>query len=360
MDGGIGGGVNARRVLRDTTPAFPVGLPLSLRIGGIFFILPQKKMYKQRKINNIFLGFFLFGFFSGGVAHHVRSTKFAVGQAEAGSTGPTGPTETRQAYTKVLTELMRISERTSHASPFAQLPFANVTFGGGGFRTISYIAQMHVLQEMGLLDHTTSFSGASLGAFWALVALIPNTDIQNGDRLTDAMLLLAIEYAHRAHVGWFDSFGTCGWRFREALELLPDNIPDYVNGRLYVSITRTRPLRNVVISSYESREDVINAIIASMSIPFWTGQGGCFDFRGDPSLDGGFTDNLPNSNKNGVFAVTPPSMRHWTNVAHVFAPPGTLRAWWMGWDRTLESATEMMVSEFQHGADCCIKRLAGK
>ena len=81
------------------------------------------------------------------------------------------------------------------------------------------------------------------------------------------------------------------------------------------------------MSHYDSREDLIAAVLASMFIPGWTRGflSPCASFRGNLAIDGGFSDNVPE----------PPAERmtlenHWTIVdkeaplCQVFSPP---RAW---------------------------------
>jgi hypothetical protein len=86
-------------------------------------------------------------------------------------------------------------------------------------------------------------------------------------------------------------------------ELLPDDIAARASGRVHVAVTRLapswtlvpfRPVAGDLISSFDSRDDFIAALLASCYIPFY------FDrirpgvrFRGAWCADGGITNFLP-------------------------------------------------------------------
>jgi predicted acylesterase/phospholipase RssA len=82
---------------------------------------------------------------------------------------------------------------------------------------------------------------------------------------------------------------------RFATELLPSNAHELCSGKVFISITRVgmRGLENHIVSHFESRQDLIDACLASANIPYFSATGWGSRFRGDRVLDGGLTNNCP-------------------------------------------------------------------
>jgi predicted acylesterase/phospholipase RssA len=76
-----------------------------------------------------------------------------------------------------------------------------------------------------------------------------------------------------------------------------------LNGKLFVSLTSFDGSlwpSNVLVSHFDSRLDLIEALCASATIPFFTGSPLLGTFRGKTAIDGGLTLNMPvfKDNKN--------------------------------------------------------------
>lgn len=78
-------------------------------------------------------------------------------------------------------------------------------------------------------------------------------------------------------------------------ELLPDNAHELCSGKVFISLTLLTIFgpKNVIISKYHSKADLIEAVVSSCSIPFMTSRDIISNFRGMRVLDGGFTNNTP-------------------------------------------------------------------
>lgn len=74
--------------------------------------------------------------------------------------------------------------------------------------------------------------------------------------------------------------------------LLPDDIHIRASGRLFVSMTKISDRSNQLVSSFVSKQDLLEALRASSFVPFMSGWR-LPRFRGDLVFDGGYTDNLP-------------------------------------------------------------------
>jgi len=76
------------------------------------------------------------------------------------------------------------------------------------------------------------------------------------------------------------------------------------SGRLFISATRARDYANVVISEFDSRDELIQAILCSCFIPFYCGRTPP-TYRGEHYIDGGFSDNQPGKWEPGTVTVSP-------------------------------------------------------
>mmetsp|Transcript_11205 Transcript_11205/g.19148 ORF Transcript_11205/g.19148 Transcript_11205/m.19148 type:complete len:379 (-) Transcript_11205:103-1239(-) len=78
-------------------------------------------------------------------------------------------------------------------------------------------------------------------------------------------------------------------------EVLPDNAHELCSGKVFISITLLTVFgpKNIIVSKFHSKSDLIEAVTASCSIPFMTSRNIVSYFRGMRVLDGGFTNNTP-------------------------------------------------------------------
>ncbi|KAJ0062544.1 hypothetical protein NL108_016563, partial [Boleophthalmus pectinirostris] len=90
---------------------------------------------------------------------------------------------------------------------------------------------------------------------------------------------------------------TPGFNFMETLRegidrILPSDAHTKASDRLYVSLTHAKTGKNHIVSKYNSREELVKALMASSFIPFYAGLKP-LEFRGETWVDGGFSDSLP-------------------------------------------------------------------
>lgn len=78
-------------------------------------------------------------------------------------------------------------------------------------------------------------------------------------------------------------------------EKLPPNAYLLCNNRMFISITviTSFGLKNLIVSEYYSNEDLIEACLASSTIPYITERKMYRTFRGMKVVDGGLTNNTP-------------------------------------------------------------------
>eukprot|EP00622_Pseudochattonella_farcimen_P008125 FR744293.1.p1 GENE.FR744293.1~~FR744293.1.p1 ORF type:complete len:198 (+),score=14.00 FR744293.1:296-889(+) len=79
------------------------------------------------------------------------------------------------------------------------------------------------------------------------------------------------------------------------LKVLPEDAYRRCSGRVFISITIMKFGRceNMIVSEFQSNLDLIEACMASSTIPFITTSGFGQHFRGHRVIDGGATNNIP-------------------------------------------------------------------
>lgn len=80
---------------------------------------------------------------------------------------------------------------------------------------------------------------------------------------------------------------------------MPDDAHIRVSGKLHISLTRICDGKNVIVSQFESKQDLLNALMASAFVPFFSGWLPPL-FHGVRYMDGGFSDNLPTLDENTI------------------------------------------------------------
>ncbi|NXI51623.1 PLPL2 protein, partial [Chloroceryle aenea] len=85
---------------------------------------------------------------------------------------------------------------------------------------------------------------------------------------------------------------------------LPENTHQLSSGRLCISLTRVSDGKNALISHFNSKEEVVQALICSSFVPIYCGLIPP-SFRGVRYVDGGISDNLPHYESKNTITVSP-------------------------------------------------------
>eukprot|EP00963_Diacronema_lutheri_P008519 scaffold762_cov363-Pavlova_lutheri.AAC.6 len=158
-------------------------------------------------------------------------------------------------------------------------------FSAGGLLFPYYIGVLDELRTLGYVNESTPVAGSSAGALIAAV---------NASGLgTEEVFLACKELVRDCRVG-----GT-RYRLREVLQrflddLLPDDIHLRASGKTFVGITQLTPsIRSTLVNTFESKEDLISALLTSSHVPLYMERSLVTRFRGNVCVDGGFTRFLP-------------------------------------------------------------------
>lgn len=171
----------------------------------------------------------------------------------------------------------------------------NLSFAGCGFLGIYHAGVAVCLKEYAPHLLLNKISGASAGAI-AACSLLCDLPLVN---MTSDVLRLALD-ARSGSLGPFSpSFNIQDLLLKNLEKVLPEDAHLKVNGKLHISLTRVHDGKNVIVSEFESKEDLLQALLASAFVPVFSGILPP-KFRGIRYMDGGFSDNLPAIDENTI------------------------------------------------------------
>ncbi|XP_060045107.1 1-acylglycerol-3-phosphate O-acyltransferase PNPLA3 isoform X2 [Erinaceus europaeus] len=178
----------------------------------------------------------------------------------------------------------------------------DVSFSGCGLLGIYYVGVTQCLSERAphLLQNARMLLGASAGALHSVTVLcgIPiDTVLEIIMTIVQTVKIWNIGILHPSlHISKY---------LRKRLsEELPDNVHQLTSGKLCISLTRVSDGKNVLVSDFESKDEVVDALVCSSFIPFFTGLIPP-TFRGEQYIDGGSSNNMPFFDAKTTITVSP-------------------------------------------------------
>lgn len=171
----------------------------------------------------------------------------------------------------------------------------NLSFAGCGFLGIYHVGVACCFRKYAPHLLLNKISGASAGAIAACCLIC---DLPIGEMTSD-VLQVAIEARSRSLGAFSPSFSIHRLLLEGLEKFLPDDAHIRVSGKLHISLTRVHDGKNVVVSQFDSREELIQALLASAFIPFFSGLIPP-KFKGVRYMDGGYSDNLPTLDENTI------------------------------------------------------------
>ncbi|XP_056287633.1 patatin-like phospholipase domain-containing protein 4 isoform X2 [Pseudoliparis swirei] len=167
----------------------------------------------------------------------------------------------------------------------------NLSFAACGFLGVYHLGAVGALLRHGdkLLGSLGGCAGASAGALVAAVLVTAPEKLEECKEFT-------FRFADSVRRQRFGAV-TPGYDFLLALregieEMLPSQAHRLATGRLHVSMTHSKSGENHILSTFNSREELITALLASSYVPVYAGLKPV-ELRGQKWIDGGFTDSLP-------------------------------------------------------------------
>lgn len=178
----------------------------------------------------------------------------------------------------------------------------NISFAGCGFLGIYHVGVASCLQEHApfLVQNARHIYGASAGALTA-TSLV--TGVCLGE--TGASIIDVAKEARKRFLGpMHPSFNLVKIMRHMLQHTLPSDCHHRATGRLGISLTRVTDGENVLVSHFNTKEEVVQAIVCSAYIPVYCGLIPP-TLRGVRYVDGGISDNLPQSELKNTITVSP-------------------------------------------------------
>lgn len=176
----------------------------------------------------------------------------------------------------------------------------NLSFSGCGFLGIYHVGVASAFREYVPQVCLGKICGASAGS---LAAAALACEVPLGETTT-YILRVAVRARHRALGPLHPGFDINGIIHDGLCKLLPENAHKLCSGRLFISLTRVSDGKNVLMSEFESRDQLIQALKCSCFIPFYSGLRPP-KINGVAYMDGGFSDNQPSVEGGDTVTVSP-------------------------------------------------------
>ncbi|XP_066489583.1 1-acylglycerol-3-phosphate O-acyltransferase Pnpla3-like [Tiliqua scincoides] len=178
----------------------------------------------------------------------------------------------------------------------------SVSFAGCGFLGVYHIGAATCLRERAphLLRDARHVYGASAGALAGAVLL-------GGGSLVEACaaVMAVAKEARKRNLGPLHPSFNVMKIMRDGLyKNLPENTHQLMAGKLCISLTRVSDGKNVLVSNFNSKEEVVQALLCSSFVPIYCGLIPP-SFRGVRYVDGGLSNNLPQHDSKNTITISP-------------------------------------------------------
>ncbi|XP_053313526.1 omega-hydroxyceramide transacylase-like isoform X2 [Spea bombifrons] len=186
-------------------------------------------------------------------------------------------------------------EKGSENSPLS------LSFSGSGFLSLYQLGAVKALRELApeILQSAPRVYGASAGSLVA-AAVVFQTNLD----VAKVMLETAAE-ARKTILGpFYPKFNPLKNLLRSLQQLVPDNAHQLATGRLHIAVTRLSDLKNIIISDFNSKEEVVQVLLCSCFVPYYCGLVPP-SFRGVRYIDGGCSNFHPFFSLKSILTVSP-------------------------------------------------------
>ncbi|XP_054898390.1 patatin-like phospholipase domain-containing protein 2 isoform X1 [Poeciliopsis prolifica] len=178
----------------------------------------------------------------------------------------------------------------------------SISFAGCGFMGIYYVGVIGCILERfpRFIRDASKVYGASAGA---LMAAVITLGIPLDKCCTDLMHMA--KEARKYKLGpLHPAYNLLQLVQQSLLEKLPEDAHLRVSGKLSLSLTRVSDGRNLLVSQFDSREELIQALICSCFVPLYCGVVPP-TYRGVYYVDGAVSDNLPRCQLGRTITISP-------------------------------------------------------
>ncbi|XP_042609407.1 patatin-like phospholipase domain-containing protein 2 [Cyprinus carpio] len=178
----------------------------------------------------------------------------------------------------------------------------NISFAGCGFLMAYYCGVYSCLFERApfLLKGVKKICGASSGALMGAILACQMSPAKSCENL--------LEMSREARKGTLGAVHPSFDLLKIVRNFLNHDLPEdahlLASGRLFVSLTRVSDGTNVLVSEFDSKEDLIQALICSCFYPLYCGVIPP-RYHGIRYVDGALSDNMPFSGLRNTITISP-------------------------------------------------------
>ncbi|CAH1257237.1 PNPLA2 [Branchiostoma lanceolatum] len=171
----------------------------------------------------------------------------------------------------------------------------NISFSGCGFLGMYHVGVASCIMQHAPNLQLQKLGGASAGAMSAAMLLF-GCDLRE---CTDSVLRLATQARKRRLGPMHPSFRLVKTLREGMRRIFPPNAHEIASGRLCLSVTRVCDGQNIILDQFDTREELIQALICSAFVPVYCGLVPPM-FKGTRYVDGGLSNNCPHLGKNTI------------------------------------------------------------
>lgn len=143
----------------------------------------------------------------------------------------------------------------------------NLSLCGCGFLGVYHVGVISAFKEFAPYVLDGKMAGCSAGS---LVAACAMSGCCPGQMCSDA-LEIALRARSRALGPLHPTFSIVDIIRNGLRRILPTNAHEICSGRLHISLTRWHDNTNVIVNQFTSREELIQVLICSSFVPYWSG-----------------------------------------------------------------------------------------
>nr|XP_020838614.1 patatin-like phospholipase domain-containing protein 5 [Phascolarctos cinereus] len=178
----------------------------------------------------------------------------------------------------------------------------DVSFAGSGFMGLYHVGVVSCLRERAphFLSGARRFYGSSSGSLCCL-AIITNMSMD----LCCSNLMDVVKEIQMKSIGIFHpSYDLTDFMKQRLEKYLPDNVHELASQRMGISLTQWPAGKNVIITHFATRDELIQAVICSTYFPFYCGVIPP-EFQGNRYVDGALSNNIPFTDSKRTITVSP-------------------------------------------------------
>ncbi|XP_006866965.1 PREDICTED: patatin-like phospholipase domain-containing protein 5-like [Chrysochloris asiatica] len=178
----------------------------------------------------------------------------------------------------------------------------SISFAGSGFLGLYHVGVTHCLQEHApsLLQGAHRFYGSSSGALYA-TCFVCGMSVD----YCCSNLLGMIKVIKRLSLGIFHPAFAPIDHIKSVLQkTLPNNAHILASKRLGISLTHWPDGKNVIVTNFATRDELIQAMVCTLYFPVYCGVIPP-EFRGERYFDGALSNNVPFKNNGSTITVSP-------------------------------------------------------